>query len=156
MKYIELTQDKRAVVDDSDYEYLSQWSWYYKESTGGGYAARNTRDSEGVRTTMRMHRQIMAASKSEHVDHKNGDKLDNRRNNLRFADMTQNMWNRKKQSGSSIYKGVTWNKKEKRWRAQIQINKKKIILGRFKSEYEAGKAYMKSAREHFGEFTRLA
>lgn len=157
MKYIQLTQGKKTVVDDADFDYLNQWRWYYKKQVdgNGGYAARNTIDTNGKRGTIRMHQQLAASLPGDRVDHEDGDKLNNRRNNLRGADVFQNQWNRKKQSGSSVYKGVTWHKKEKKWRAQIQVNKRKIVLGRYGSEHEAGMAYLKAAREYFGEYAKF-
>ena len=88
------------------------------------------------------------------TDHVNGNSLDNRRVNLREATRSQNNWNRGKQLGSSRFKGITWDKRDKNWKAQIQVNYKRISIGRFTDEIEAAKAYDKAAMEHFGEFAR--
>lgn len=89
------------------------------------------------------------------IDHINLIRSDNRWANLRLATVTQNRQNKPlyKNSGCGL-KGVTWHKAERKWRAQIQINKRKIIIGRFSTPEEAHAAYAKTATEHFGEFAR--
>lgn len=148
MKYIELTQGMRAIVDDEDYEELSKYKWYYKL-----YAVRSGWVT-GKRTTIRMHRQIMSAKPGQEVDHRNGHRLDNRKVNLRVCSKNQNQWNRKRQGGSSEHKGVYWNKRNKRWRAQIQMNGQYIYLGEFKEEIQAAEAYSLAATKLFGEYAR--
>jgi len=149
MKYIKLTQNKQAVVDDGDHEELSRYSWYYKQ----GYAVRNSEYSnDGKRTTIRMHREIMSTPTGFETDHINHDKLDNRRKNLRIVDRSQNMWNRKPQKGRSPYKGVTYNKKHGKWYAQIQKNGVKIHIGSYSSDIEASKAYQEAASRLHGTF----
>lgn len=94
------------------------------------------------------------------VDHINGDKLDNRRSNLRLATRSDNEANKKKrrtQSGgptSSKYKGVSkvTDGRKKCWRVTITREKHSTALGAFYSEREAGEAYNKAALEYFGEF----
>ena len=87
------------------------------------------------------------------VDHKNGDILDNRRNNLRICSHIDNVRNRKvsKNLGKSIYKGVQWITRDRIWLAICA----KVYIGKFKSEEEAAIAYNKKAIEMFGEFARL-
>lgn len=73
------------------------------------------------------------------VDHINGDKLDNRVENLQIVTNRYNTSKDKK--GTSKYTGVCWDKSIKRWKASIKINGKSQHLGSFKSEYEAHLAY---------------
>lgn len=155
MKYIELTQGKRTKVDDEDYEYLSQWKWFYKKTSHGGYAVRNSDYKRGKpRHSVWMHRVIMKTPNGFETDHINGDKLDNRRMNLRIVTKSQNQWNRKKQAGSSKYKGIYWNKANQRWHVQLQMGGKKVWLGYYKTEEEAKKAYDEGVRRFFGNFGR--
>ena len=108
-----------------------------------------------------MHRVITGAREGEHVDHINGNTLDNRRNNLRKCSAQDNVRNRRKPSHragrptTSIYKGVSWQPRESRWYATIGINGQQIVLGRFTDEIEAAHAYDRAARQHFGAFARL-
>lgn len=92
-KQILLTQDKFAIVDDEDFEYLNQWKW--KLSTNG-YAIRcpsngKTEDGRYKYTTIRMHRVIMKPSFGFETDHINFDRLDNRRSNLRNVTKDENL-----------------------------------------------------------------
>lgn len=93
----------------------------------------------------------------EIVDHKDRDNLNNRIENLRAATGLQNARNYTKpiNGKTSIYKGVCFNKSENKWRAQINVNKKRTLIGRFITETEAAAAYNKSALEHYGEFSNL-
>lgn len=89
------------------------------------------------------------------VDHINGNKLDNRFSNLRLASRMQNCANRSKASCNKTgYKGVSVCAQTSKYRAVIQVKRKQIHLGRFKTPQMAHEAYMKAAREHFGEFAR--
>jgi hypothetical protein len=145
---IPLSQGKHALVDDEDFDRISQWKWHFSD----GYAARH---SEGSRP-VRMHREIMQPSDGLEVDHIDGNKLNNCRSNLRLATHGQNMRNRKLQTGgTSQYKGVVWYAQTSRWQAKIQVDRKTIHLGYFADEIDAARAYDKAACTHFGEFARL-
>jgi hypothetical protein len=89
------------------------------------------------------------------IDHKDGNSLNNQKSNLRFASHIQNMANRKKSKGISKYKGVYWNKRNKKWKAQIKSNGKEIYLGVYEEEIDAAIAYDIKAKETWGEFARL-
>lgn len=151
-KNIALSQGKVALVDDTDHQWLSQWKWHYHCM---GYAARHIR-CNGKRTTIAMHQMILNPPLGLEPDHINGNGLDNRRSNLRLCTRRQNNMNAKKQAGcSSIYKGVSWHKHSRQWRAQIRINSQQHHLGLFNDEREAAIVYDKAALEHFGEFAWL-
>jgi hypothetical protein len=79
---IPLTKGKAALVDDDQFAGLSQYRWRYASS---GYAVRTVR-ANGRRRHIFMHRQIMAAQPGQLVDHIDHDRLDNRRENLRFGE----------------------------------------------------------------------
>lgn len=146
MKHINLTQDKYTIVDDEDYEYLNQWKWCINSN---GYAIRSEKGKHIL-----MHKVII--NDKSNVDHINGDRLDNRRNNLRLATHKENMRNKNKiNNTSSKYKGVTYNKRAKKWKSQITIDKNCIYLGLFENEVDAAKAYNIKAIELFGDFAKL-
>lgn len=159
MKEIKLTQGKVALVDDEDYEYLNQWKWHYEYRKGrnpeSGYAVRNMFVSKGKFVKVRMHRVIMNAPTGVQVDHINHNGLDNRRSNLRLCSSAENQYGKRAIPHSSRFKGVTWNKRDKKWQALIMKNGKTTSLGYFTSEYEAAKAYDKAAALIFGEFAKL-
>lgn len=152
MKLITLTQGKKVIVDDIDFEFLNQWKWYLNK----GYAVR------GYSKRILMHRFIINTPKGMDTDHINGDKLDNRRNNLRVATRSQNMANRKLNVlKTSNYLGVCLRKQRyknkiyKYWIAQISFNNQRIYLGEYKNEAEASKVYNQKAQELFGEFAKV-
>ena len=144
-----------AIVDDADYDKLSQHTWHVHECRGRKCAMR-TITHNGKTSGILMARQIMGAGPNEQVDHINHNAIDNRRQNLRCCTLMQNLQNQQKKcKASSVYKGVTWNILHKKWLARIGINYKRIHLGYFTSEVEAAKAYDKKAVKLFGEFACL-
>ena len=153
-KAILLTQGKYAIVDAGDYDWLNQWEWHVRY----GYAVRTKSivgcEGERRRVGIIMHRFIMNTPDGMYTDHINGDKLDNRRCNLRIVTTSQNMMNQKKTRGNSKYKGVYWNKNKKKWIAQIGVNHKKMHVGNFSSEIAAAAAYNEAAKKYFGEFAK--
>ncbi len=158
VKEIPLTQGKVALVDDADYEWLSQWRWHYSPDGCTGYARRTKSRQERDKPTIpRMHRIILSAPSDMEVDHINGDGLDNRRCNLRLCTKTENRRNKRKQKGnySSSHKGVRWSPERHKWKAQIQVDHKQHVLGCFNTELKAAEAYNEAALRFFGEFARL-
>lgn len=152
MKEIPLTQGKVAIVDDEDYEWLSQWKWCIDFR---GYAIRYDY-STGVQRVVKMHRAILADDLKPGLvcDHVNRDKLDNRRGNLRACTQSENNRNSTSRRGSSSrYIGVSAYRE--RWKAQIQLSGCKKSLGTFSCEQDAALAYNRAARELFGEFANL-
>jgi hypothetical protein len=150
---IALTKGQFALVDADDYDYLMQfhWSAHWDPSINGYYA----RQGHGG---PRMHNVIAGL----YVDHKNRLGLDNRKENLRPCSHEENCRNRKLRADSrNGFKGahlVGPNPKKKDrggWIARIQIEGKRIALGRFKSAEEAAKAYDFAALCLFGEFALL-
>lgn len=91
------------------------------------------------------------------VDHINLIPGDDRWRNLREASRAENKANiRPPRTNSSGIKGVTWNKKDRRWRAQIKVSGKHRVIGGYLTKAEAASAYERAAREAFGEFARVA
>jgi len=140
MKKIPLTKGKYALVDDEDYEELNKYNWYAFRSKleDSYYAARRILLNDGRSRTIFMHRIIVGVHKGKETDHVNGNGLDNQRANLRLVTGSQNQQNRKiGKNNTSGYKGVTWNKKDKLWRAVIKINGIEKYLGGYKNKLEA-------------------
>ena len=149
-----LSQGKYAIVDSCDWDDLSQWKWFAGETYSGYRPARNIKIGE-KRTILRIHRYITGAPDGMVVDHINHNTLDNRRCNLRVCTSAQNSQNMISGVGVSRYKGVTWNRRDKKWMAQIQYNGKKKNLGYYDYEGDAADAYNKSATKMFGEYALL-
>lgn len=118
-KEIILTRGKTALVDDSDYPYLSQFKWH---CTHYGYAVRFL-----GRKVVWMHRLILNAPTSLTVDHINRNKLDNRRANLRLATHAENCRNvLKTRANTTGVQGVGFHKRSGKWRAYIRIGYRQI------------------------------
>lgn len=152
---IELTKGLFAIVDDSDFEFLSQFKWHATNCDGKHYATTHLKKGNAL---IRMHTLLLPFAVE--VDHKNGDGLDNRRENLRPATRSQNKRNIPKRKnmtskylGVSLYhNGVSKNK----WCARVQINRKHIWLGAYPTEEEAAIAFNNGCIKHgVDEFTRL-
>ena len=91
------------------------------------------------------------------IDHINQDKADNRIDNLRSADKSQNMMNRPAQKNNKLgVKGVHWDNKNKRYIAQIKTPDGRKWLGRFKDVESASNAYVKASKTYHGEFSHEA
>jgi hypothetical protein len=157
MATIALTQDKVALVNDTDYEMLNKVKWcYFAKRNHTGYAVRGVRSGYTVKLVF-MHNLIMGTKGIDHID---GNGLNNQRANLRIATKSQNAANtrvsaHKTHKSKSLYKGVSWHVASNKWHAQIGFEGSPQNLGLFTSEVEAAKAYNAAALEYFGEFARL-
>jgi len=121
----------------------------------GGYL-KNQKYVDGTYVHTALHSLILPTNPGEVVDHVNGDKLDNRKYNLRVCTPKQNRHNSKPQAGSSSqYKGVNWNKGKGKWESSIRVDGKLIFLGNSLDEEVAARLYDKAAKENFGEYARL-
>ena len=151
MKLIELTQGKFAKVDNEDYEFLNQWEWCYAL----GYAVRGQWRKTNY-TNIMMHRLIMQTPKGLFTDHINGDKLDNRKINLRTCSANGNQQNKKiYKNNKSGFKGVSKKKGKNGFVSQICVNNKILHIGYFRDKKEAALAYNEKALELHGEFANI-
>ncbi len=148
-----------ALIDDEDYELVSQYNLFIwqKDQPGGrrskGPYARTKFTQDGNRISVRMHNLIMGHA---WVDHRNGNGLDNQKHNLRPATWILNGANRKPQVNSaSRFKGVSWERRDSRWRARITAAGKTRNLGYFTAEEDAAHAYDAAAQTAWGEYARL-
>lgn len=148
---IPLSRGMRTTVDDED-AHWSKFKWYAMRSKHTNYAVRE----HSTNVFILLHRVITGAPAGMHVDHRDGDGLNNCRSNLRLATPTQNIANsRLRKPNSSGYRGVSWIKRRSLWQSQVTFHRRAILLGTFVDAEEAARAYDAKARELFGEFARL-
>lgn len=154
MKVIRAYHGQEILVDDDNFDYLNQFVWKVIKKVKTYKDVQSTHFGRIVR----MSRLVMGITDPNvYVDHKNGNTLDNRKENLRIATPKQNSRNIGKRRGNftSIYKGVNWNKKSKRWTARISTDSGRKFLGYYATEKDAALAYNKAALEFHGEFARF-
>ena len=128
----------RTLIDKDDYEKVKDYKWGINPQ---GYAVTTIINKK----TLRLHHLVKTRHKYLFTDHKDTDKLNNKKNNLRYATDQQNSRNKK-----SI--GICWLKKRNKWKAQIGVSRKVIFLGEFKEEEGAKKARREAELKYFGEF----
>jgi len=142
-----------ALIDDEDASRVNEHRWHTNKD---GYAITNIR-YKGKRTSISMHRYIMGCvpRDKKELDHISGDKLDNRKENLRFVEHIQNTWNTSKRiTASCNYKGITKNRYGG-FDSQITINGKTIFLGSYKDEQRCAKIYDIASALFHGEFAKF-
>lgn len=149
--------DQIVTVDDKDYEKFKDMRWHVGKN---GYAVstkyiRGSGRKNQKNQSIYLHRLIMDCPESMVVDHINGNKLDNRRENLRICTQRENMVNcGLLKNNTSGVKGVSWSKASNKWEAFIHFNNKKIYLGVFKDKEEAIKKRDKEFNNYFGYIER--
>lgn len=139
-----------TVVDEQDLPLLRKYKWFLSTH---GYVVANVPGSYPNRRQISMHRLLMGATSKQAIDHINGDKRDNRRRNLRFANKSQNAANKSYRQSVSGYKGVYPYKGK--WIVKITKDCKQRHIAYCKTKEEAARTYDKVALELFGEFARL-
>lgn len=155
MKQIPLTKGRFAIVDDEDYERLIAHNWQAMEIKGKVYACRR-KSGRGSPKEL-MHRQILNLNDSNVLcDHRDGNGLNNQKENLRTCNQAQNLMNRGANKNSSTgIKGVFMNNTGTRWRAYIGFKGKMKYLGSFRTPLDAATAYNTAAKELHGDFAQL-
>lgn len=143
MKRIKIVSGGWATVDEPDFDLLSKYRWY---RWSNDYIFTPVKSADGTHKNVSMHRMIMNPDKSLWVDHVNGRRTDNRRTNLRICTPSENHMNRRRKCG------VTWAKRENRWRARIIKDGMDVHLGYFKLKSEAVRARTMGEATYFGEF----
>lgn len=160
-KSIPVTPDKGAfrttkmvtAVDIDVYDDVMKALGYGRRSlrvARNGYAYWHT-EIKCQREKHYLHRWIMRAPRGMDVDHVNGDRLNNRKENLQICTRGQNMMKSKKRKGTkSQFRGVSWCSSKNRWQVQVSINGKAKYIGRFKSEFDAARVWDKAALHYYG------
>ena len=128
----------RTKIDKNDLEKIKKHKW---SLSNYGY----TKTNKNINNITLLHQFILGKKQGYDVDHKNTNKLDNRKQNLRYCTKQQNNMNIK-------VKGYTWNRKRKKWIAQIGINYKNITLGYFENKQDAINARRQAEKKYFKEF----
>ena|SRR5208337_938909 len=156
-RHIPLTQGQFAIVDASDFEWLSRWKWcLLKLRDDLMYAQTWVYDGRCGRPFYLMHRLILGAKKGQFCDHKNWNGIDNRRSNLRLCTRSQNQANRPLQSNNIYgYRGIYFDPERVKWEAKIKVQSKTVHLGRYETKEQAARAYNDAATFYFGEFAQL-
>lgn len=159
MKEIQIHQsEKVTTINDEDYERVSQRIWYLLEIKSNSYVVSNVKDAAGKRTNEYLHRFITNASKSSIVEYRDGNTLNNTRDNLKVCSRRQSQaaYDKIKAKSVSPYRGVSINRQgKKKWRAQITENGVVHYLGSFLTEAEAALAYDREAIQRFGSSAQL-
>lgn len=149
MSTILTRKNEEILVSKEDMLLLSGFTWHINS----GYA--KTRIGKKV---IKMHRLLLEAPIDKEVDHINGDKLDNRRENLRLVTHAENQANRKvNHTSSSGLKGVIYDRfmqRQKRWKAHIYHNGQRTTIGHYYTKEQAAEAYDKTAIKLKGKFAR--
>lgn len=143
---------RKTLLDRSDYERVKgKFLWRARKAKSGAYYVKG-----GPGRCLA--RYILGMPSGPHIDHINGDSLDNRRINLRPCTHSQNQWNRKRAPGISRLKGATHFKNHPstcRWMSRITKNGKRKLLGFFPSALMAALAYDDAAYAIHGEYAGL-
>lgn len=152
MQRIQLTKGAFAVIDDDAFVFISQRRWHLSPR---GYAHCNIWNKDLKRyDSCLMHRLLMGATKGQCVDHRNHNKLDNRRSNLRTCTVSQNLQNRRLRiTNTSGFKGVYPS--GKKWQARITAKGQRYYLGLCTSPEDAAVMYNVAAQLFHGEFATL-
>lgn len=144
-----------ALIDLDDLPLVIGRTWHALEKVNTTYAYARI----GNRTTY-LHRLVAKTPPGLHTDHRNGNGLDNRRENLRIATRSQNKANVSPPRGRravhrSQFKGVHWDAHAGKWRAMITVDTRGRHIGLFADERAAALAYDIEAFKVWGEFAQL-
>lgn len=142
--------------DECDAPLVKAHLWVKIKGRSTFYVARHVR-ADGQVFRIYFHREATGVSPELQVDHRDGDGLNNCRQNLRFATNSQNHAGKMTRPAhfKSRFRGVYFQKQNRNWCAQIKQNYRKKHIGSFAREEDAACAYDRVALEKFGEFAQL-
>jgi len=150
MREIELPCNLKALVDDEDYDMLIVHNWFLSANGNVIYAAARIN-----RRVVRMH-QLIFGCPGGIIDHADRDGLNNQKYNLRKCSNSENRRNQKiRYDSKNKFKGIEFDKRKNRWRAQIFVDNKRYRGKRFLTQEEAAIDYNRLAKIHHGEFASL-
>lgn len=155
MKHIQLTNDRVALVDDWDYDWLNQWRWYAKKDGYVYYVMRNEQLPNGKWKTVLMHRLILDPPEGIQIDHRDRNGLNNQQSNLRLCTHAENQRHQQlKCTNKTGFKGVYLVKSisQRPYRAQINVGNKLLHLGYYETAEAAARAYDKAAIRYYAAF----
>ena len=137
-----------ALVDEEDFGALNLFRWRFSR---GGYERGLRHNGYAVRssggTVFSMHREIMRPPTGMEIDHINGDGLDNRRVNLRVTSRAENAQNRQPNAnGSSCHRGVYWDRRARKWCAEVRAQGQRAFRAWFADENLAAIAASEARR----------
>lgn len=147
-RWIALTKSKFALIDEEDFERVSQHAWCAAEGKSTWYA-KSYFEQNGKRRSVKLHQFILSPKPGVLVDHRDQNGLNCRKENLRFATESKNRMNTMKKSGQTKYKGVALLANG-RFKAAIGYNCHYKYLGSFIIAEEAARAYDAEARKVHG------
>lgn len=153
--YVTTKLPKDVLVDEQDLPLvLSYNKWWVSKRGDVITQSEKTVNRKRIRTTYRLHRIIMGVTDpKQEVDHRNFNKLDNRRSNLRICSHAQNGRNLPlKKNNTSGFSGIIWDKRKKKWVTRIKVLYKNIHLGGFEDIEEAISMRLFAENYYFEEF----
>ncbi len=152
--WIKASGGEKVKIDHADLKRVEQHSWRVtKGTTGRPRVVTSIRGPNGVRQ-ITLGKFIMKPPKGKQVyPRRFNEGLDYRRNNLIVCTLQerQQLLPKNRMGASSTYRGVSWVRSSKQWRAAIEVDGRSINLGHFKNESHAALAYNRAARKYFGK-----
>lgn len=160
IRHIALTRGQITVVDAGDFAWLGKWAWFaLGDLEDGCYAARHRAIADGAGPgIILMHRVILGLDGSDEIeegDHRDGNRLNNRRGNLRQGPHANNQMNRgMAQNNTSGCAGVSFHKRRQRYQVRIGVGGKEMYLG-YADTLAAAEAIRKEAEQrYYGDWAR--
>lgn len=151
--YIKAYPGLKVKIDREDLPKVEKYSWRVTQgTTGRRRVVTSIRGPSGVKT-LTLGRYLMKPPKGKQVyPRRFNEELDYRKSNLIVCTLSerQRLLPKNRQIGSSNFRGVSYDKASRKWRASIEIDGRSVNLGLFKIEAEAALAYNRAARKHFG------
>ena len=155
MKEIKTKKGLTIFVDDNMYDRCMQFTWIAHKNPNTWYATTQVKCPDGKYSQFSIH-QLILNFPSLRIDHKDGNGLNNTIDNIRPATVSQNAMNNKKRiNTSSKFKGVSWDKRKKKWAVCLRVNKIQFRFGYYDCEVAAALQYDTHAVNIYKEFARL-
>ncbi len=147
VKTIPVSDMLTALVDDEDYPVLSRFRWYESH----GYAATKVGGHD-----VRMHLLVLPSRPGYRADHRDQNPLNNQKDNLRYATMSQNAANTTKTNSAADTRGIYLCPSTGMWCARISVNRRPFHLGRYRSIAPARITYQLKSVDLQGDFSPYA